>query len=643
MSEWALVNLLRHGERSQDKSNIHLTPEGGDRAQYIARCAAADTPSLAFPLGPPTKLVASFRSNSVRPFETLKPLGQKLNLPIENTIVFNDMAGFHRYVQENLQAGETLLAAWQHWFVPFLAKSLDPNGLVRSTFPTECKFTEWTEPGYTNGACYDLISQLQLYRSNASHPWRLQAYSQMHMGFGGNANSSCASAFLPYSNPTGWKLATAPKKGLWTSHVQNTIEILSAILIVLAVLLGLKQTLAFQSSNVARGSGLPTLLRNSCDGSYKEPLLASDIHHEAPRRQSSYQILVLTVFGILLMIASLMTSEVSNTMMSLSLYLTHALPMAFLFNFCAGGFSGALAKKISAPIERVKLLIQTQDRIPSIASGEVPRYAGIIDCAVRVYQEQGLKAFWRGNLPNVLRYFPVAAFNFAFKDAIEGCFPKYDPKTQFLQLLLVNLASGGIAGAGSLTIVYPLDYARTRLAGDIGKDSSKDLPQKIQESSQARQFAGLGDCLLKTVRSQGFFALYSGYAVSVIGIIAYRAPYFGLYDTFNAFNPWDTASSSWRVYICGLAASFVLAQITSAIAAFVSYPLDTVRRRLQMEADMPVESRKYKGAFHCLEALVEAEGLGGLYKGFLANLLRGAGTAFMLVLFQQITGMAGTA
>jgi len=557
------------------------------------------------------------------------------------------MANFHGYVQENLQAGETLVAAWQHWFLPFLAKTFDSNGLVQSTFPTECNFTEWSEPEYTGGACYDLISQLQLYRFDASHPWRLQAYSHMHMGFGGHANSSCASAFLPYSNPTGWKLAAAPlqpSERSWPSHLQNAIEILFAMLIVGAVLFGLKPTLTSGGSKWARSSRLPVLLGSSRDRGYKEALLATDTYDiEAPTSQSSYPFLLLALLGMITVSIFCVTPEVSNIMMSLSSYLTHMLPMAFLFNFCAGGFSGALAKTVSAPIERVKLLIQTQDRIPSIASGEVPRYAGIIDCAVRVYREQGLQSFWRGNLPNVLRYFPVAAFNFAFKDAIQGCFPKYDPKTQFLQLLLVNLASGGIAGAGSLTIVYPLDYARTRLAGDIGKDSSKDLPQTVQEASNTRQFAGLGDCLTKTICSQGFFALYSGYAVSVIGIIAYRAPYFGLYDTFNAFNPWDTASSSWSVYLCGIATSFVLAQITSAIAAFVSYPLDTVRRRLQMEADMPVELRMYKGAFHCLNAIAKAEGLGGLYKGFVANLFRGAGTAFMLVLFQQITGMAGTA
>merc|ERR1712187_366743 len=98
-----------------------------------------------------------------------------------------------------------------------------------------------------------------------------------------------------------------------------------------------------------------------------------------------------------------------------------------------------------------------------------------------------------------------------------------------------------------------------------------------QDSSSTRQFSGLSDCLLRTIRSQGFFSLYNGYMVSVIGIIMYRAPYFGLFDTFNALNPYAaTASTSWTAYFCDLAASFLLAQITSAIAAFVSYPFDTV-------------------------------------------------------------------
>ena len=68
----------------------------------------------------------------------------------------------------------------------------------------------------------------------------------------------------------------------------------------------------------------------------------------------------------------------------------------FMINFLAGGVSGAVAKTATAPIERVKLLIQTQDANPKIRSGEVPRYTGIVDCFTRVAGEQGITGYrWR--------------------------------------------------------------------------------------------------------------------------------------------------------------------------------------------------------------------------------------------------------
>merc|ERR1719229_1420496 len=133
--------------------------------------------------------------------------------------------------------------------------------------------------------------------------------------------------------------------------------------------------------------------------------------------------------------------------------------MEFIMDFVAGGMSGAISKTITAPIERVKLLIQTQDANPKIMSGEVPRYTGVVNCFTRVAAEQGIGSFWRGNMANVVRYFPTQAFNFAFKDTIKGLFPKYKPNEDFAKFFATNLASGGLAGAGSLTIVYPLDYA----------------------------------------------------------------------------------------------------------------------------------------------------------------------------------------
>merc|ERR1712159_583033 len=159
---------------------------------------------------------------------------------------------------------------------------------------------------------------------------------------------------------------------------------------------------------------------------------------------------------------------------------------SFLKDLAAGGVSGSIAKTATAPIERVKLLIQTQDANPRIMSGEVPRYTGIGNCFTRVAAEQGIASFWRGNGVNVVRYFPTQAFNLAFKDAIKKLFPKYNVKTDFWKFFAVNLASGGLAGAGSLTIVYPLDYARTRLASDVG--------------SGKRDFTGLSNCIVKTAK-----------------------------------------------------------------------------------------------------------------------------------------------
>jgi solute carrier family 25 (adenine nucleotide translocator) protein 4/5/6/31 len=297
--------------------------------------------------------------------------------------------------------------------------------------------------------------------------------------------------------------------------------------------------------------------------------------------------------------------------------------LGFARDFALGGVSGAVAKTITAPIERVKLLIQTQDANPRIRSGEVPRYSGIINCFARVGREQGLLAFWRGNFTNIIRYFPTQAFNFAFKDAIKKLFPRYDPKTEFGKFFLVQMASGGLAGAGSLCIVYPLDYARTRLASDVGMGK--------------RDFKGLADCLVKTASGpKGFFGLYNGFGVSVAGIIPYRGVYFGLYDSMREKNPYKN-----DLGLLGISSKFFVAQTTAIAAGYASYPFDTVRRRLQMQSEKPPEKWLYKGTFDCFGKIVREEGIRALFKGAGANALRTVGSALVLVFYDQLQGLLG--
>jgi len=295
----------------------------------------------------------------------------------------------------------------------------------------------------------------------------------------------------------------------------------------------------------------------------------------------------------------------------------------FVRDFALGGISGAIAKTCTAPIERVKLIIQTQDSNPRIMSGEVQRYTGIGNCFIRLYKEQGISSFWRGNFTNIIRYFPTQAFNFAFKDSIKKLFPKADPKKEFGKFFLINMASGGLAGAGSLCIVYPLDYARTRLAADVGTGK--------------RDFKGLGDCLIKTATGpKGPIALYNGFGVSVIGIIPYRGVYFGLYDSFREKNPWKN-----DLGLLGIASKFAIAQCVAIAAGYASYPFDTIRRRLQMQSEKPKEKWVYKGTIDCFKTIVTKEGPAALFKGAGANALRTVGSAMVLVLYDQLRLMLG--
>ncbi|PIO29259.1 hypothetical protein AB205_0143480, partial [Aquarana catesbeiana] len=245
------------------------------------------------------------------------------------------------------------------------------------------------------------------------------------------------------------------------------------------------------------------------------------------------------------------------------------------------------------------------------------QYKGIMDCVVRIPKEQGFISFWRGNLANVIRYFPTQALNFAFKDKYKQIFlGGVDKHTQFWRFFIGNLASGGAAGATSLCFVYPLDFARTRLAADVGKGPSQ------------REFKGLGDCLTKIFKSDGLKGLYQGFNVSVQGIIIYRAAYFGVYDTAKGMMP---DPKNVHIFV-----SWMIAQSVTAVAGLVSYPFDTVRRRMMMQSGRKGADIMYTGTIDCWKKIAKEEGSKAFFKGAWSNVLRGMGGAFVLVLYDEI-------
>jgi len=287
-------------------------------------------------------------------------------------------------------------------------------------------------------------------------------------------------------------------------------------------------------------------------------------------------------------------------------------PVSFAKDFLAGGIAAAISKTAVAPIERVKLLLQVQAASKQIAADQ--QYKGMVDCFVRIPKEQGFTAYWRGNLANVIRYFPTQALNFAFKDKYKQIFlGGVDKNTQFWRFFAGNLASGGAAGATSLCFVYPLDFARTRLGADVGKGAGQ------------REFKGLGDCLVKIFKADGITGLYRGFAVSVQGIIIYRAAFFGLYDTAKGMTGKTNIFVSWMI-----------AQCVTTVSGIISYPFDTVRRRLMMQSGRKGGEVMYTGTLDCWRKIYKNEGAGAFFKGAFSNVLRGTGGALVLVMYDEI-------
>lgn len=286
--------------------------------------------------------------------------------------------------------------------------------------------------------------------------------------------------------------------------------------------------------------------------------------------------------------------------------------LSFLENFMLSGAAAIVSKTGAAPIERVKLLIQNQAEMLKKGTLDTP-YKGIVDCAQRTMAAEGVGSFWKGNVANCVRYFPTQALNFAFKDKIKAMFgvSKLDSTpTKFAK----NIMSGGLAGSLSLTFVYSLDYCRTRLANDL----------KSSKKGGARQYSGMVDVYKQTIASDGVAGLYRGFVCSCVGIFVYRGFYFGLYDSLKPMLLADDAS---------FFLTFLLGYSVTVTAGLMSYPIDTVRRRMMMTSG---EAVKYNGSLDCFSKILKTEGFKPLMNGAGANILRAIAGAGVLSGFDKI-------
>jgi solute carrier family 25 (adenine nucleotide translocator) protein 4/5/6/31 len=292
--------------------------------------------------------------------------------------------------------------------------------------------------------------------------------------------------------------------------------------------------------------------------------------------------------------------------------------LTFGESFILSGTVACITKTTSAPVERVKLLLQNQHEL--IRNGTITsEFTGIKDCVAKTFKNEGTISFWRGNLATVLRYFPYQALNFSLKDQIKGVVGVSNKATK-KESFTKNILAGGCAGSLSLSVVQSMDYTRTRLAMDA-LNSSKN---------QTRQFNGIIDCYVKTIKSDGIKGLYRGFLTSCAGVFIYRGLYFGLYDSLKPIILLHDKYSPM------LLPRFLLGWAVTVFSELAAYPIDTVRRRMMMSSGK-AEKERYSGSIDCFRQIVKKEGgPKALYRGAGVCVIKGAFGAGLLAGFDQI-------
>ncbi|KAA3490496.1 putative ADP,ATP carrier protein [Gossypium australe] len=289
---------------------------------------------------------------------------------------------------------------------------------------------------------------------------------------------------------------------------------------------------------------------------------------------------------------------------------------SFHRDLMAGAVMGSVVHTIVAPIERAKLLLQTQESNLAIVAGRRRKFKGMFDCIFRTVREEGTLSLWRGNGSSVLRYYPSVALNFSLKDLYRnilknGCFQD----GHVFSGASANFIAGAAAGCTTLIIIYPLDIAHTRLAADIGR-------------TNVRQFRGIYHFLSTMCKKDGIWGIYSGLPASLHGMIVHRGLYFGGFDTMK-----EILSEKSRNELA-LWKRWVVAQAVTTSAGLLSYPLDTVRRRMMMQSGL--EKPMYHSTRDCWRTIYRTEGVTSFYRGAVSNVFRSTGAAAILVLYDEV-------
>ena len=281
----------------------------------------------------------------------------------------------------------------------------------------------------------------------------------------------------------------------------------------------------------------------------------------------------------------------------------------------AGGVTGAVAKTAVAPLERCKILFQT---------GKL-HSAGVTLTLRDIFRTEGARGLFRGNGASVLRIIPYSSVHWGLYEhyrrvVVDLVYGKRDHHHGVDPI--VDLVSGSAAGATAVLVTYPLDLVRTRLAYMTESNSSSTPPAsttttattttatktktssiKLKPTNVQTTRMTISGIITATVRQEGVRGLYHGMSASMYGILPYAGLKFFVYqhmkqgylavkgeeglvmhdNAASSHHHHHSHSSSSPRARLPIPAMLLFGGMAGLIAQTATYPLDVVRRRMQVE------------------------------------------------------------
>jgi len=268
--------------------------------------------------------------------------------------------------------------------------------------------------------------------------------------------------------------------------------------------------------------------------------------------------------------------------------------MTFAQNFVSGGIAGVASRTITSPLDVVKILAQV---------GTKESQQGFLKTFSNVYNQEGIKAFWKGNGIACIRLFPYNAVQFASFNWLKVALA--DPSSGKLSAMNALIA-GSIGGITATCVTYPTDMVKTRLT--------------VAHADPAKaKYHGILDTFRVIAKEEGLMAFYKGMSTSVIGVIPFAGGTFMAYEVLDGM--WGKPKEKMTPL-----ENFINGCLAASFAQTFSFPFDTIRKKLQAQSKTVHDSMKpdveFNGMIDAFVKTVKKHGPLGLWKGTSANLAK---------------------